>query len=268
MPEFQSLLEGAAFGFAETGFDGVICRKYAHSSGENNAVHLTGPLVGSVARIPADTPVRVVFDDIVTPYTLSEKARRFAQTAHEGATRKFKGPGGKDIPYFKHVEAVACLLIRTGRGGYVDEIETAAGYLHDILEDTNIPASRLKDEFGNEVLVLVQELTNPSHVLKASATVTRVERRMLDWIHLATISHAAKRIKLADRICNLIDRDAAPHNFLQKYIPESRVVAELCRVGCGNLHTLLLQTIGFVQYQLDYPPESLKATNLKFATSA
>lgn len=76
-----------------------------------------------------------------------EKAIIFAAKAHEGMFRK-----GTEIPYIVHpMEAGAIAASVTS-----DKEVIAAAVLHDTLEDTETTAEEIENEFGKEVLRLVQ----------------------------------------------------------------------------------------------------------------
>ena len=70
----------------------------------------------------------------------------FAAKAHEGQRRK-----GTDIPYITHPFEVAQILMEAG----CDETLIIAGLLHDTLEDTEVTAAEIEEQFGPEVLALV-----------------------------------------------------------------------------------------------------------------
>ena len=70
-----------------------------------------------------------------------QEAARFATKAHEGMLRK----GGK-MPYIYHPLEVAFLVSRMTK----DEEVIAAGYLHDVLEDTSVTEEELEQAFGRE----------------------------------------------------------------------------------------------------------------------
>ena len=74
----------------------------------------------------------------------------FAAKAHEGQRRK-----GTDIPYITHPFEVAQILMEAG----CDETLIIAGLLHDTLEDTEVTAAEIEEQFGPEVLALVDSDT-------------------------------------------------------------------------------------------------------------
>lgn len=86
--------------------------------------------------------------------TMVQKAREFAQRAHEGQTY---GDGS----YFdNHVAKVAELVEKySGYSKYV-----VAAYLHDVVEDTDITLQEIADEFGPAVVEMVSELTHDDNV--------------------------------------------------------------------------------------------------------
>jgi GTP pyrophosphokinase len=77
---------------------------------------------------------------------LVEKAYDFAQKAHEGQKRL------SGEPYFNHLMETAKNLARLG----MDATTVAAGFLHDVLEDTNTAAETIEKEFGKEVRFIVE----------------------------------------------------------------------------------------------------------------
>jgi guanosine-3',5'-bis(diphosphate) 3'-pyrophosphohydrolase len=84
--------------------------------------------------------------------TLVAQAAVFAVRAHEGQKRK-----GTQFAYSTHPLGVGHLL----REYYPDDPALeAAGYLHDVLEDTNVPEIELRRRFGDDVTDLVLGVTN------------------------------------------------------------------------------------------------------------
>lgn len=77
---------------------------------------------------------------------LVAKAFEFAQKAH-GNQKRLSGE-----PYFNHAYETAKNLIELG----MDATSIAAGFLHDVLEDTKISAEILAKEFGPEILFIVE----------------------------------------------------------------------------------------------------------------
>ena len=80
---------------------------------------------------------------------LVTKAYEAAKKAHEGQKR-YSGE-----PYFNHVAIVAFKLAEMGLGPRT----VSAGLLHDVIEDTELTAKKIKEKFGDEVLFLVDGVT-------------------------------------------------------------------------------------------------------------
>lgn len=117
-----------------------------------------------------------------------DRARQFCIDAHAG---QFRSDGR---PYATHpIEVVEALRAQ----GVTDVDVLAAGYLHDVLEDTDIPRQRLVDEFGEDVAKLVDEMTNKDY---PGRTYEDKHRALAE--HAKIMSDRAKMIKLADRLNN------------------------------------------------------------------
>lgn len=79
-----------------------------------------------------------------------DAALALAARAHRAQLRK-----GTDLPYIAHPIYVALILERHGFG----ETLAIAGLLHDVVEDTPVPLSTIRAEFGDEVAELVAAVT-------------------------------------------------------------------------------------------------------------
>lgn len=83
----------------------------------------------------------------------ARRALHMAELAHRGVNRK-----AVDVPYILHSVVVAQLIAAAGG----DDDMICAGYLHDVVEDTDYTLTTIVDEFGIRVATLVQGLTkNP-----------------------------------------------------------------------------------------------------------
>jgi (p)ppGpp synthase/HD superfamily hydrolase len=137
-----------------------------------------------------------------------ERARKFAEEAHRGQTRKYNG-----TPYFMHPERVAKRLEVLG---FWPEM-IAAGYLHDVVEDCGVKIEEIRSIFGDKVADLVFGLTNPSKGMKAP----RAERKRVDREHLSSQPKNVKIIKLVDRIDNIREMDGSDSDFKKLYAKET-----------------------------------------------
>jgi (p)ppGpp synthase/HD superfamily hydrolase len=117
-------------------------------------------------------------------------ALKFAAHKHSRQRRK----DSEATPYINHPIEVAEVLSRIG--GITDLPTLQAAILHDTLEDTETSPQELKDYFGQEVCLLVQEVTDDKRLPKE-------ERKRLQVEHAANLSTRAKLIKIGDKICNV-----------------------------------------------------------------
>ncbi|MDH3278614.1 MAG: HD domain-containing protein [Nitrosopumilus sp.] len=120
---------------------------------------------------------------------LVKSAELLAKTKHAGQFRK------DGTTYSKHLEDV---VNRLKSLGVVDEEILCAGWLHDIIEDTDINFDDLYEQFGNRIAVIVSSLTKDK-------TLPRKKRENAYRIQLKETSFDAKLIKLCDISANLSD---------------------------------------------------------------
>ena len=120
------------------------------------------------------------------------KALTFAAHKHRDQRRK----DAEASPYINHPIALADVLVN--EGGVTDVEVLCAALLHDTVEDTATTHEELVDAFGSRIARIVAEVTDDKRLPKA-------ERKRLQIEHAPHISHAAKLVKLADKLCNLRD---------------------------------------------------------------
>lgn len=122
---------------------------------------------------------------------ITEKAKSFAIAAHIGQIRK----SDKEKPKIIHPINVANILQEYN----FDNNVIAAGYLHDVIEDTNYTKEDLLKSFGEDVVSLVLGATEEDKSLsweeRKQETITKV--KTLDLRHKAVVC--------ADKISNLED---------------------------------------------------------------
>src|SRR3954471_22762284 len=156
----------------------------------------------------------------ILKHPLVNKARTFATLAHAGVARKWTGE-----PYINHPARVAARLAALGFGPKI----VAAGYLHDVVEDTAHEAAELASEFGYEVTGLVLEVTKPKI---PKATSTRAQRKAAFREHLAKSSYLGASIKLSDMLDNSSNVAVLNPEFAIIYLPELR--EDLAVLGHGH----------------------------------
>ncbi len=125
------------------------------------------------------------------------KALRFASEKHNDQRRK----DAKASPYINHPIQVAEILWRVG--DVRDTTLLVASLLHDTIEDTGTTPEEIKNNFGEDVLALVQEVTDDKSLPKAI-------RKQLQVEHAPHETRNAKLLKLADKISNLQDIVTSP----------------------------------------------------------
>jgi GTP pyrophosphokinase len=112
-----------------------------------------------------------------------------AERVHEGQRRK------NGEPYITHPVAVATILAELG----LTPSTLAAALLHDTVEDTPYSLEDLKEEFGDEIALLVDGVTKLDKVVFGDAAQSETVRKMV----VATAKDIrVLLIKLADRLHN------------------------------------------------------------------
>jgi (p)ppGpp synthase/HD superfamily hydrolase len=125
-----------------------------------------------------------------------ERGIAVALAAHDKQTRKTDGV----TPYIVHPVSVAIILSR-----YTDDEDTIiAGLLHDTLEDTALEEAAIAREFGDKVLAMVKDVTEPD--LPGLSWDTRKARYLRQ---LERAPRGSLLVASADKIANLIALIAA-----------------------------------------------------------
>ena len=155
------------------------------------------------------------------------QAAGFAAHKHRDQRRKDKDAS----PYINHPIEVAKVLATMG--GVTDLSTLIAAVLHDTVEDTNTTFPELEKLFGKEVRLLVEEMTDDKKLPKE-------ERKRLQVAHARRLSEKAKQIKIADKICNILDiTNSPPANWplerKEGYLDWAEKVVEGCRGFNPNL---------------------------------
>jgi GTP diphosphokinase / guanosine-3',5'-bis(diphosphate) 3'-diphosphatase len=125
------------------------------------------------------------------------KAIHFSADKHRYQRRKDE----MHSPYINHPIDVTQRLWEIGN--VRDTTTLISSLLHDTLEDTQTTPDEIQAIFGEEVLFVVQEVTDDKSLPKQV-------RKRLQVEHAPHISNRAKLIKLADKSCNLLDLIYSP----------------------------------------------------------
>ena len=141
-------------------------------------------------------------------------ARTFASRAHKEQVRKYTGE-----PYIEHPIAVA-EIVRKHNGS---KEMIAAALLHDVVEDTDVTLDEVRQEFGNAVANLVDDLTDISKPEDGN----RATRKAMDRDHTAQARAAAMVIKAADLINNTESITEHDPKFAKVYLKEKRALLDV-----------------------------------------
>jgi GTP pyrophosphokinase len=164
------------------------------------------------------------------------RAYRAAAEAHAGQMRQ------TGDPYIVHPLAVAEIL-----AGYGLDCRTlAAALLHDTVEDTDLTLERLREEFGDEVTMLIDGVTKLDKIKFSSreeasaATIRKMAVAMAKDMRVLLI-------KLADRTHNIRTMDPLPE------AKQQRVASETLDVYAPIAHRLGVQDIKHEMEETCFP---------------
>ena len=152
-------------------------------------------------------------------YTKYWNALTFASMGHGEQKRKVS-----NIPYIIHPVRITSILRSAGFSEHENEDLMIAALFHDLIEDTETKFDEIKDQFGEKIAMIVNELTKPENGDKEH------------WLKsFDSKSNEAKIIKMADRIDNL--KDISQINWSEEkkrfYIEHGRIIVD----KCGNAHS-------------------------------
>ena len=123
-------------------------------------------------------------------------ALKFSADKHRRQKRK-----DGESPYINHPIDVSEILVRIA--GVRDTETIVAALLHDTVEDTHTTEDELTRHFGADICSLVMECTDDKSLPKA-------ERKRLQIVNASHKSPRARLIKIADKICNVLDVSNTP----------------------------------------------------------
>jgi GTP diphosphokinase / guanosine-3',5'-bis(diphosphate) 3'-diphosphatase len=157
---------------------------------------------------------------------LIASAFQFAYDLHGEQMRK------SGEPYICHPVAVAGLLRELGGGAAM----IAAGFLHDVVEDTEVKIEEIESRFGTETAHLVEGVTKLSKFEFSSKTEQQAENFRRMFIAMAQDIRVIV-VKLADRLHNMRTLDHLRTDRQQAISQETRdIFAPLAdRLGLGQI---------------------------------
>lgn len=141
------------------------------------------------------------------------RAFRFAYDLHGGQYRK------SGEAYIIHPVAVAGLLRDLGG----DEAMIAAGFLHDVVEDTAVTVAEIEQFFGAEVARLVEGVTKLSKFNFSSKTEHQAENFRRMFLAMAQDIRVIV-VKLADRLHNMRTLEALNEEKQRRIARETREI--------------------------------------------
>lgn len=124
--------------------------------------------------------------------SLVKKAYRYSIKAHQSQNR-YSGQ-----PYIFHLLEVAKILADLE----LDMITITAGILHDVIEDTDTQLSTIREEFGEEIAMLVNGVTKLSRISFKTQEEQQAENFRKMFLAMAEDVRVIL-IKLADRLNNM-----------------------------------------------------------------
>jgi len=154
------------------------------------------------------------------------RAFDFANSLHEGQVR------ASGEPYIAHPVAVAGILRDLGGSSAV----IAAGFLHDVVEDTDVTLNEIEERFGTEVRTLVEGVTKLSKFEFSSKTEQQAENFRRMFLAMAKDIRVIV-VKLADRLHNMRTLEHLAPEKQKRISRETReIFAPLAnRLGIGSM---------------------------------
>ncbi len=152
-----------------------------------------------------ENKLNVILKKIISGYSkknadIIERAFLMSEKLHKGQLRK------SGEPYIIHPSSVAEILYELG----LDTATIAAGYLHDVVEDTDIDIKTIKEHFGNEIAMLINGVTKISKIEISSHEERQAENLRKMLLAMAEDIRVIL-IKLADRLHNM-----RTHKYIKK----------------------------------------------------
>lgn len=208
------------------------------------------PTQTSVSRIDGMYSADEIIGQLNQPTDLDKDLIKRAYAYMAEAHKDHKRYSGE--PYIIHTAAVGFMLAEMGMGPRT----ISSGLLHDTIEDTPVTSEDIKNEFGEEILFLVEGVTKLSSVRYYG---TDRHNESLRKLFVATSQDIRVLIiKLTDRLHNLSTLEHVPEEkqvriareTLEIYVPVAH------RLGMGKLRKELED----LAFPYVYPEEAEKVS--------
>lgn len=150
------------------------------------------------------------------------KAMQFAKSVHALQVRKYTGN-----PYADHLAEVAGIVATVARPEIAPTM-IAVAWLHDCVEDQNVPSSVLMQQFGPTIysgVLLLSDLEQGN----------RADRKAASRVRLAASPAWVQTIKVADLISNTSSIVQHDPNFAKVYLEEKRLLLDVLRLADADL---------------------------------
>jgi len=198
-----------------------------------------------LSRLPGATPrrareIRQLADTLESYMTDNQvgqvvKAYEFGARAHAGQTRL------SGEPYITHPIAVAQMLADM----HLDAQTIVAAILHDVVEDTETSLDQIRENFGEEVAMLVDAVSKLDQIQfnsRAEAQAESFRKMMLAMIEDIRVI----LVKLADRLHNMSTLDSMPREKQARIARETlEIYAPITnRLGINHMK-VALEDLGF-----------------------
>ena len=131
------------------------------------------------------------------------------------AAHRHAGQMYGEHPYVKHLQDVYQLAVKFNLSKSV----IAAAWLHDTLDDTQTLIIELEDEFGSTVSDIVYAVSGYGDNRK---------QRNADALQKILKNKEAARLKICDRIANIVECQKTDKKRLKMYLKEHNDFSEIC----------------------------------------